>query len=144
MKKILLLITLFFISTNNYAINKTLSCHGSVKVTGTHVLDNLSRDLILDFDEDKKTFSIDSSLLCNDNLLEVTDYKINKDIVLYSHKTKNGDLVKSEEYCESIITLNRYTGNLSSYKINKFGIGSLATNLIYNGTFKCELGKQKF
>jgi hypothetical protein len=139
MKKNIFFFCLFFLSTNIYAIEKTLLCsginHTGGKITSQEAIDfNFTFDGVL-----QRITSIPTFLTCQGfgslPLLQVMNFT--KVTIFFESKNKEEDTGK----CSSFFTLNRNSGSFKSTKI----LGdSYNPTLIYEGTFKCELAKQKF
>ena len=135
----IILMTFLFLSINSYAAEKTLLCSG-IKHTGGKITHQESIDFNLTFDgANQRITSIPTFFTCEGfgSLPLMQDIKFTKDTIYYSSKNKEGDDGK----CSSFFNLNRNSGSLKSTKI----LGdSYDPVLIYEGTFQCEIAKQKF
>ena len=138
MKKLLLILVLLINTNNIYAVEKTLSCVGSVKIVGV-INDKFDKDINFSFDDVKQTYSADGMLFCLDKKLKTKQNYFNKDEIFtssYTEGTEIGDI----GHCESSLSLNRNTGKLT-YSKTENNSGSI---VLSQGSFKCELAKQKF
>lgn len=139
MKKTLFF-TLFFLvaSTKSYAIDKTLLCSG-IKHTGGKISNQGVIDFNFTFDDKKQSYSMPNFLSCEGfGSLPITqNIKFTKDTISFDSKNKEGDDGK----CSSFFTLNRNSG---SFKFTQIIGDTNDPILIYEGTFQCEIARQKF
>ena len=139
MKKILFFIFYFLVAnTRSYATDKTLLCSG-IKHTGGLITHQEQINLNFIFDDANKTLTIDNTFLCTGHhqlpLIKTIDFNKNQ---IYYHSITS---VEDSSKCVNKLVLNRNSGELKWLQI----IGDTsAPAFIYEGTFQCELAKQKF
>jgi galactose mutarotase-like enzyme len=140
MKKLLLLILLLFITNLGYSKDIDLLCRGTLSYNANKISDTKKMDLNFSFNDERKTYTTDSRLMCLDkkNLKGVSRLFTEQNIIIENvTEDKN---TTDNDYCFNTIELNRNSGLLKSTKMeNTEGL-----IVIYTGNFNCELAKQKF
>jgi hypothetical protein len=140
LKKILLIITLFFLTTVSYSKDIDLLCRGTLSYNAEKISDTKKMDLNFSFNDENNTYTTDSRLMCLDkkNLKGVSRLFSKQNIII--ENVTEGKNTTDNDYCFNTIELNRNSGLLKSTKMeNTEGL-----IVIYTGNFNCELAKQKF
>ncbi len=140
MKKLLLVISLLFISNFSHSKDIDLLCRGTLSFSADKISDTSKIDLNFSFNDEKNTYTTDNRLMCVDkkNLTGVSRLFTKQNIIIKNvTEDKN---TTDNDYCFNTIELNRNSGLLKSTKMeNTEGL-----IVIYTGNFNCELAKQKF
>jgi len=139
MKKLLLLITLLFITTNSYAKEVDLLCRGTYRFLSKGIDDKKSRDINFSFDDVRKIIITDGDLFCS-NLEELKSEQYFTKGRIYRISSSVGKETQDLGYCSHSFDLNRHSGKLLTTKYETFE----EFVVIQNGNFNCELAKQKF
>jgi hypothetical protein len=140
MNKLLIIITALLITTNSFSKEVDLLCRGTLSYNANKISDTKKMDLNFSFNDERKTYTTDSRLMCLDkkNLKGVSRLFTEQNIIIENvTEDKN---TTDNDYCFNTIELNRNSGLLKSTKMeNTEGL-----IVIYTGNFNCELAKQKF
>ncbi|QDC72506.1 hypothetical protein [Candidatus Methylopumilus universalis] len=140
MNKLLLVISLLFITNFSYSKDIDLLCRGTYTYVSKNVDDKRSKDINFTFDDVTERIATESNLFClNSEGLKLTNREFSKKRIYSSSKTDVKE-PKDVGYCSHSFDLNRHSGKLETTKMENYeGIV-----VIQNGIFNCELAKQKF
>ena len=142
MKKQILSLILF-VSISSHAIEKNLSCNGSVEASGPVEKGITNKTPNITFD-DKEPINELGLIITDVDFKCITEQKViqrqyNKNEISYRSLSIN-ETVAADGFCMITLRLNRNTGSLT-YKRTENWSGKFQS---YNGKFKCEVAKPKF
>jgi hypothetical protein len=142
MKKQILFLILF-LSISSYAIEKNLSCNGSVEASGPVENGISNKTPNITFDDNGPITDL-GLIITGDDLncfseQVVSNRVYNKNEISYLSRSRN-ETSGTEGFCQINLRLNRNTGSLTYKRIENWS-GKFQ---IYSGKFKCEVAKPKF